>query len=89
MPRLDAANIEQSDYVAELLLQAVFECYAGQSVYFPLPPKSEMRASRNQQIIELYRQGVKTKDLACRFNLSRSRVAGIIKSAYNTQCSRL
>lgn len=89
MPRLDAANVSQSDAVAELVVQVLFESYAGQSVYFPSPPKTEMRASRNQQIIELYRQGVKTKDLACRFNLSRSRVAGIIKSAYNTQCSRL
>lgn len=89
MPRLDAANIEQSDAVAELVLQALFESYAGQSVYFPSPPKAEMRASRNQQIVELYQQGVTARDLACRFNLSRSRVAGIIKSAYNTQCSRL
>lgn len=80
MPRLDAANIEQSDVVAELVVQVLFESYAGQSVYFPSPPKTEMRASRNQQIIELYGQGVKTKELAERFNLSRSYIAGIVKS---------
>lgn len=79
MPRLDAANVAQSDAVAELVVQVLFESYAGQSVYFPLPPQSEMRASRNQQIIELYRQGVTTTALAKRFNLSRSRVAGIVK----------
>lgn len=80
MPRLDAANVEQSDYVAELVLQALLESYAGQSIYFPSHSKADMRASRNQQIIELYRQGITTTALAKRFNLSRSRVAGIIKN---------
>jgi len=81
MPRLDAANIEQSDYVAELLLQAVFECYAGQVVYFPKPRNFDL-LERNRQIATLYqRGGVTYAALAERFNLSRTRISQIVQSA--------
>lgn len=80
LPRLDAANVAQSEDVAELVIGVFFELFAGQSVYVPELSKTDRRASRNQQIIELYGQGVKTKELAERFNLSRSYIAGIIKN---------
>ena len=80
MPRLDAANIEQSDYVAELLLQAVFECYAGQVVYIPktnVESKKQLR-ERNQHIQSLHASGVSVADIAQRYRLSAAHVRALV-----------
>ena len=76
MPRLDAANIEQSDYVAELLLQALFECYAGQVVYIPKKSSASKKqlSERNRNIKALYDSGVSVADIAQRYSLSAAHV---------------
>ena len=76
MPRLDAAHVEQSDYVAELLLQAVFECYAGQVIYIPkrgIESKKQL-GERNRTIKALYDSGVSVADIARRYRLSAPHV---------------
>lgn len=83
MPRLDAANVAQSDYVAELLLRTLSECYAGQVIYIPksTSKSKQMLSERNRNIKALYVSGVSAADIARRYQLSAAHVWTLIGRA--------
>lgn len=81
LPGLVAKNIEQPEYIVDLLCKVLSERCTGKFFYVPKGSikSKQMLSERNDNIKALYDSGVPTADIAHRYHLRESYVLALIK----------